>query len=113
MSKVVDLPVLLATTRCEGSEAWHEEVETREGDHVDCQFPEVSVQLTGEPEAGGDTRHGGTDQMVEVTIGRGGEFQGSEADVIQGFIVNAVSFISVLYQLVHRQGGVVWLNDCV
>ena len=62
-------PVLLRTSSSERSEARHEEVETREGDHVDRQLPEVSVELTREPETGGDTRHGDADQVVEVSIG--------------------------------------------
>ena len=69
--------VLLAATGGQGGEARHEEMETREGDHVDGQFPEVSVQLAGEPEAGGDTRHGEGDKMVQVTIGGGVQLQGS------------------------------------
>jgi hypothetical protein len=53
--------VLLATTRCKRSESWHEEVETWEWYHVDSQFTEISVQLTGESEnmmAACDPRHG-------------------------------------------------------
>ena len=47
-------PVLLAAPGGEGGEPWHEEVKTREGHHVHCQLPQVSVELAGEPEAGGD-----------------------------------------------------------
>ena len=39
-------PVLLGASRRQGSEPGHEEVETGEGHHVDCDFPEVGVQLT-------------------------------------------------------------------
>merc|ERR550532_3770121 len=45
--------VLLASTGGEGSESGHEEMETGEGYHVNSQFPEISVQLAGESEAGG------------------------------------------------------------
>ena len=65
--------VLLRTTRCERSESRHEEMETREGNHVDSQFTEISVQLSWESEASGDTGHGGGDEMVQVTICGGGE----------------------------------------
>ena len=41
-------PVLLAATGRERGEAGHEEVETREGHHVDGQLAEISVQLPGE-----------------------------------------------------------------
>ncbi|KFU92080.1 hypothetical protein M959_00545, partial [Chaetura pelagica] len=59
-------PVLLATPGGQGSKARHEEVEPWEGDHVDGQLAEVGVELAGETEAGGDTTHGGRDQVVEV-----------------------------------------------
>ena len=76
-------PVLLGSTGGEGSESWHEEVETGEGHHVDGQFPQVGVELTGEPEAGGDTGHGGADQMVQVSVCGGGQLQGSvKEDII-------------------------------
>ena len=52
-------------------------MEPGEGDHVDSQFPEISIQLTWEPEAGSDTRHGQGYQVVQITIGGGGELQGS------------------------------------
>ena len=49
-----------------------------EGDHVDSQLPEVSIELAGEPETGGHTRHGQGHQVVEVTIGGGSKLQGSK-----------------------------------
>ena len=42
-----------------------------------------------------------------------GELQGSEADVVQSFVVNAEGLVRVLDQLVDREGGVVWLNNGV
>lgn len=51
--------------------------------------------------------------MVEVAVGRGGQFERPEADVVESFIVNAVGFIRVLHQLVHRECGIVGLNNCV
>ena len=104
---------MVSTSRSEWGESGHEEVETREWDHVDGQLSQVSVQLTWESEAGGDTRHGGRDQMVQVTIGWGGQLERSEADIVQGLVINAVSLIGVLDELVHRQSGVVRLNDGV
>ena len=42
-------------------------METWEGNHVDSQLTEVSIELTWEAEAGGDSRHGGRDQMIQIT----------------------------------------------
>jgi len=78
--------VLLGSSGGQGGETNHEEVETGEGDQVNSQLSEVRVQLTGETEAAGDTGHGGRDQVVQVTIGGGSKFQGSEADIVQGFV---------------------------
>jgi len=105
--------VLLATSAGEGSEAWHEEVQTWEWNHVDGQFAEIGVQLTWESEAGGDTAHGGADEMVQVAVGGRREFKRSEADVVESFVINAVRLIGVLNQLMDGQCGVVWFDDGV
>ena len=75
-------------------------METGEGHHVDSQLTEISVELAGEAQACGDTRHGGRDEMVQVTIGGGGQLQGTEADVVESLVVNAVGLICVLNKLV-------------
>ena len=49
--------------------------------------------------------------MVQITVGWGGELEGSEADIIKGLVVNAHDIIGVLDKLMDREGGVVWLND--
>ena len=56
-----------------------------EGNHVDSQLPQVSIQLAREPEAGGDARHGDGDQVVEVTIGRRAKLQ-SSANIVVNFL---------------------------
>merc|ERR1719445_1274986 len=91
--------VLLGTSAGEWGESGHEEVKTGEGYHVDGEFPKISVQLSRESEAGGDTRHGGGDEMVEISIGGGGQFEGSEADVVEGFVIDGECFICVLNKL--------------
>src|SRR6185312_6004668 len=124
--------VLLGAAGGEGSEAAHEEVQTREGDQVDSQLAEVRVELTREAQAAGDARHGRRHQVVQVTVGGGGQLQGAEANVVpeqinnkiekldvqlskhsQGLVVNDEHFVGVLNKLVNRQGGVVGLNDGV
>ena len=37
--------------------------------------------------------------MVEITIGGGGELEGSEADIVKGFVINDHAFVSVFDQL--------------
>merc|ERR1712038_786519 len=93
--------VLLATTRCKRSKTRHEEVETREGHHVDSQFTKISIELTRESQAGCHTRHGSRYQMVEITVCGGGELQGTEADIVESLVVNAIGLICVLYQLMY------------
>ena len=71
------------------------------------------VMMSDQPEAGGDTGHGEGDEVVEVTVGGGGQLQGAEADVVQSFVIDAECLVGVLDKLVNGQGGVVGLHHCV
>ena len=51
--------------------------------------------------------------MIKISIGWCGKLQGTEANVIEGFIVNAEGFICVFYQLMNGQCGVVRFYHCV
>jgi len=105
--------VLLGATAGEGREADHEEVETGEGDEVHSKLTKISVELAREAKAAGDAGHGSRYKVVEVTIGGGGELEGAEADVVEGFVVEAEAFVCVFYELVHTKGSIVGLNDSV
>ena len=105
--------VRLGAARGQRSEANHEEVETREGNHVDGELSQVSVQLTRETQAGGDTGHDGRDQVVQVTVGGRGQLEGAETNIVQRFVIDTEGLIRVLDQLVHGQHGVVWFNDSI
>ena len=105
--------VLLGSSAGERSESGDEEVKTGERYHVDCEFPEISVELSRESEAGGDTRHGGGDEMVKISVCGGGEFQGPEADVVESLVVNGEGLVGVLNKLMDGEGGVVRLDNCV
>ena len=37
--------------------------------------------------------------MVKITIGWCGQFERTEADIVQSLVVNAVGLVSVLYEL--------------
>merc|ERR1719458_2106630 len=105
--------VLLGSTASQGHEAKHEEVQTRERDHVHSKFAQVRVQLTRETQAACGTGHGGRDKVVQVTVRRGGELKRAEADIVQGFVVQYHNFVGVLNKLVHGKSGVVRLNNGV
>lgn len=51
--------LLLASMAGERGKGRHKEIETWEGNHIDCQLVEVSTELAREVEAGSDTSHGG------------------------------------------------------
>merc|ERR1719267_182558 len=105
--------VLLGAAGGERSEPSEEEVQTWEWDEVDTQLAQVGVELAREAQAAGHTGHAGGAQVVEVAVGRGGELEGTEADVVQGLVVKAHALIGVLDQLMHGEGGVVWLDHSV
>ena len=103
--------VLLGTSGGKWGETSHEEMESWECDEVDSELSEIGVELTWESEAASDTGEGSRDQMVKITVGWGGELEGSEADIIKGLVINAHNLIGVFDELMDREGGVVWLND--
>jgi hypothetical protein len=105
--------VLLGSSGGEGSESDHEEMESWEGHQVGGELSEIRVELSWESEAAGDSGDGSGDEVVKVTVCWGGELKGSEADIVEGLVVNAKGFICVLNQLMDRQGGVVGLDDSV
>lgn len=103
--------VLLGSSGGQRSETDHEEVKSGEGDQVDGEFSQVRVQLTGESQAAGNTGHGSGDQVVKITVGGGGELEGSEADIVEGFVIDNLDLISIFDELMDREGGVVGFDD--
>ena len=49
--------------------------------------------------------------MVQVSVGWGGEFQGTEADIVKCFVIDTESLVGVFDQLMNRQSGIVRLNN--
>ena len=105
--------VLLGASGGEWGETSHEEVESGEWDEVDSELSQVRVELTWESEAAGDTGEGGRDEVVKITVGWGGELEGSEADIVEGLVINAHNLVGVLDKLMHGEGGVVGLDNGV
>jgi hypothetical protein len=103
--------VLLRTSGGEWSETGHEEMESWEWNQVDSQFSKIGVELTWESEAAGNTGESSRDQVVKITIGWGGKLEGSEADIIKSFVINAHNLIGVFDKLMDREGSVVWFNN--
>jgi len=96
-----DGTVLLASAGGQGGVTGHEEVETWEGNHVDGQLPQVGVELTGEAQAGRNTRHDDGHEVVKVTVRWGRQLESTEADIVQGLIVDTKSLVRVLDELVN------------
>lgn len=108
-----DSAVRSRSTGGKGSETDHEEVETRERNHVDTELSQVRVELTGETETSGDTGHDDGNEVVKITVGGSGELESSEANVVKSLVVDTESSVRVLNELVDGEGGVVRLNDGV
>ena len=51
--------------------------------------------------------------MIQIAVGWSRQLESSEADVVEGLVVNAVSLVGVLHQLVDGEGGVVGLHHGV
>ena len=51
--------------------------------------------------------------MVKVTVCWGRQLEGSEADVVKRFVINAECLVRVLNELVDRERRVVWLQNAV
>ena len=51
--------------------------------------------------------------MVQISVSRRRELQGSEADVVKGLVVDDVRFVGIFDQLMDRERGVVRLDDDV
>merc|ERR1711939_1045494 len=103
--------VLLGPTGGEWGEASEEEVKTWEWDEIDSELAKVRVELTRETKTTGDARHTGGTEVVEISVGRGGELEGTEADIVEGLVIKTHALIGVLDELVNGEGGVVWLDN--
>ena len=76
-------------------------------------LPEIGVELSGESEAGGDSRHDDGNEVVEISVGRGRQLQGPEANIVEGLVIDTERLVRVLNELVHGKSSVVRLNDGV
>jgi hypothetical protein len=102
--------VLLRSTRSQGGKSHHEEVKTREGNHVHGKLTKIAVKLTRETKGAGGTADSSRHQVVKITIGRSGQLQGAEADIIKSLVIQRETLVGVLHKLMHGKGTVIRLN---
>merc|ERR1712045_52355 len=74
---------------------------------------QICIELSWETKTSSHSGHGQGHQVIEVAVGRCSQLECAEANVIESFIVNTESFVSVFHQLVDGQGGIVWLNHSI
>ena len=105
--------VLLTSTACQWSVSNHEEVETREWNHVHCKLTKIAVELSRETKTARSSTDGSSDQVIQITICGSGELESTEANIVKSFIIQRKALISILHKLVHRKSSIVRLNNCV
>merc|ERR1719478_1151412 len=105
--------VLLGAAGRERREAVHKEMQTRERHHVRAKLAEIAVELAREADGARYARETGRHQVVKIAVGRSGELQGPEANVVKGFVIQGEAEVRVLHELVHRKRAVVRLNHRV
>lgn len=98
------LPWLLSRAK----QAWRSA--GRERGPCSCWLGQVSNELFKEGQAGNDPTYGGQRQMGQVTVGGQGQLYGSESNVMERIIINAIGLICVFYWLVDWVGGGVGLH---
>jgi hypothetical protein len=86
-------------------------VKTWEWNKVHSELTKIGVKLTWETKSAGSSGHNHGNEVVKITIGWGGELEGTEADIVKGFVIDAENFIGGLDELVDREGAVVGLDD--
>ena len=87
-------------------ETSHGEMKTGELNHVD-NLTKIPIELKRETNTAGGSGHDGGHQVVQVTGGRGGELQHTEARIVKGFVVHHRKLISFLDELMEGEGSLV------
>ena len=88
-------------------------MKTGERNQVNRKLSQVGVELTGESETARYTGESSRNKMVQVSVGRGGQLKSTEADIVQGLVIENHALIGVLYELMHGERSVVRLNHGV
>ena len=80
-------------------------------DQVSLELSDIDVKGTIESEGGGKRGDNLSDESVQVGVGWSLNIEVSSADIINGFVIDHDSDISVLKEGVGGENGVVWLNN--
>ena len=86
---------IFSKTRCEIRIWMIEKKNTRERNHVDGNLTKIAIELTRETQAASGAGKGSADEMVQITVSRGGQLERAEADVVEGFVVHHEGLVRV------------------
>jgi len=76
------------------------EVKTREGNQVDSKLSEIAVELSGITEGARGPCDCIGDQMIQVAVIWSCQLEGSEANIVQRFVIESETLVGVLDELV-------------
>jgi len=86
-------------------------MDTGIGDEVGLEFSDIDVKGTIESEGSGQGRDNLSDKSVKIGVGGSFDVEISSADIVDSFVVEHNSDISVFEERVGGEDGVVWFND--
>ena len=84
-----------------------------EGDKVDSQLTQITIELARVSETSGDTRHDQGDQFIEILVRGTVNLKCLLTNVVQGFVIQAVGGISIVNELVEGKNSIVRLSNGV
>jgi hypothetical protein len=97
--------------RDDGSVRGKHKVDTGVGDQVSLELSNINIKSTIETEGGGQRRDKLGNKSVQVGVSGSLNVEGSAADVVDGFVIEHDSNISVLKKRVGGKDRVVRLNN--
>lgn len=97
----------------DGSIGTKHKVNSWVGDQVGLEFSDIDVQGTVESKTGSQRRNNLTDKSVQVCVSGSFDVELSSADIVDGFVIEHDSDVSVFKERVSGENRVVWLNDSV
>ena len=81
---------LQGTARREGRKVRHEEVDPQEGNEVDRTLPQIAIRLSRESDVRRHPADGGRHDMVQDSVDRNRQLQGTKTDVAQRLVSSSM-----------------------